>query len=327
MQGFLTRAFIIVLLAAGATLLGTGTASADTRCQQTNKSTGECILWVETGSPGGGAGGSGGEGKPAGSTSGPKDSGSGNSCYWDPAKQGVAGPPAGPVPCTSPYGTWSNDRNCYVEAYDPPPPPGDPAWEGHEPDDGAVYNCYQPQTSLLVTFWSQTPPEAAEAGPSPREVALMAIEKMNLRAIDIGITPEAGDDRVGLVGMPVWLWVNDPGPSTFGPATASASAGGITVSATARVHEITWDMGDGTQVVCRSAGTPYEPRFGKRKSPNCGHVYEKSSAHQRGEKYTVTATSDWVITWAGAGQTGTIRLGGLARSVDITVGEAQVLVS
>ena len=40
----------------------------------------------------------------------------------------------------------------------------------------------------------------------------------------------------------------------------------------------------------------------------------------------MTATSDWVITWEGAGQTGTIRLNGLTRSVAIAVGEAQVLV-
>jgi hypothetical protein len=40
----------------------------------------------------------------------------------------------------------------------------------------------------------------------------------------------------------------------------------------------------------------------------------------------VTATSDWVITWSGAGQAGTIRLGGLTRSAEIAIGEAQVLV-
>ena len=43
-------------------------------------------------------------------------------------------------------------------------------------------------------------------------------------------------------------------------------------------------------------------------------------------KYTVTATSDWVITWEGAGQTGTILLNGLTRTTAISVGEAQVLV-
>ena len=77
---------------------------------------------------------------------------------------------------------------------------------------------------------------------------------------------------------------------------------------------------------CPTAGTPYEAAYGNTKSPDCGHVYEKSSSKQAGGKYTVTATSDWVITWEGAGQTGTIRLNGLTRTVAIAVGEAQVLV-
>jgi hypothetical protein len=86
-------------------------------------------------------------------------------------------------------------------------------------------------------------------------------------------------------------------------------------------------MGDGTEVVCDTAGTPYMPEFGRKDSPDCGHTYKKSSAHEPGEAYTVTATSNWVITWSGAGQTGTIRLNGLNRSTQIRIGEAQVLVS
>ncbi|CAI9413371.1 hypothetical protein HIDPHFAB_02003 [Nocardioides sp. T2.26MG-1] len=149
---------------------------------------------------------------------------------------------------------------------------------------------------------------------------------MNLRAIDIGITPEPGADSIGIVGMPVWMWAANPDEHTVGPITASASAGGITVTATAKLHQITWDMGDGATVKCPTAGTPYKSAYGNTKSPDCGHVYEKSSSKQTGGKYTVTATSDWVITWEGAGQTGTIRLNGLTRTVAIAVGEAQVLV-
>jgi len=126
--------------------------------------------------------------------------------------------------------------------------------------------------------------------------------------------------------MPVWMWVADPDPRTFGPATASASAGGVTVTATARVKKVTWVMGDGTEVVCTSAGTPYRPTFGKKSSPDCGHTYTASSAGQPNDRFTVTARSDWVITWQGAGQSGTIQLDGLERSVQIAVGEAQVLV-
>ncbi|GAB3769981.1 hypothetical protein FB382_001520 [Nocardioides ginsengisegetis] len=318
MRALLTRAVIASLAITSLIVGGQGSAAADMVCQQTDPATGQCLIWVEVpGTPGT-------PGDPGGG--GPKGTGPGASCYWDPAKQGLSQPPAGPVPCTSEFGYWSNTYNCYIKAMDPQPPADDPAWQGHDPGDGAVYTCYQPQTGIIINLWAQDPPPNSGIGPTPQQVAQIAIDSMRLSAINIGIAPEPGPNSIGLVGMPVWMWANNPDNHTYGPATASASAGGIRVTATARVEQITWDMGDGSEVVCRTPGTPYKPSFGNRRSPDCGHIYDKSSAHEPGGQYVVTATSDWVITWSGAGQTGTIRLNGLSRSVAITVGEAQVLV-
>ena len=315
---------LLVGTALAAPIISATPANADTRCQQTDPSTGQCVVWVETGptDPGDGGGADGGATNPA---SGPKDTGSGNPCVYDPARQGNPGSPH-PVDCSSNYGSWSNQYNCYIKPADPAPPPDDPAWAGHPPDDGAVYDCYQPETTYLVQIWLAAPLPGAAAGPTPREVAQMAVEQLDLSAINIGITPEPGPNSVGLVGMPVWMWAVQPDSHTYGPATATASAGGITVTATARVHELTWDMGDGNEVVCHGPGTPYKASYGKKASPDCGHVYRLSSAREAGEKYTVTATSAWVVTWEGAGQTGVIQLNGLSRSAQISVGEAQVLV-
>ena len=320
MRGLLTRVVIIAIATAGFSLMGDRPAQADTKCTRTDPLTGQCTVYVEV------PGNQGTPGTPA--APGPKDSGSGATCYWDPSKQGLSGPPAGPVPCSSAqFGYWSNLHNCYIQATDPPPPAGDPNWQGHQPGDGAIYTCYQPQTDIAVYFWSQNAPPGAGTGPTPRDVAKIAIKQMNLAAINIGIAPKSGPNSVGLVGMPVWMWVKNPDDRTYGPITATASAGGITIAATAKVLQITWDMGDGNKVVCDTAGTPYLPSYGREKSPDCGYLYTKSSAHQPGKSYTVSATSDWVITWSGAGQTGTIRLGGLTRSTQITIGEAQVLVN
>lgn len=309
---------VVATALAGLYLVAAGPASADTSCQQTNPATGQCLIWVEVpGTPGG-------EG--VGRDDGPSDTGSGSSCWWDGTDQGITKPPPGPVDCTFGGGYWSNGYNCYISLLDEQPPAGDPSWQGHEPGDGAVYTCYQPQTDLLIWIWSADPPANSGQGPTPREVAQLAIEQMNLRAIDIGIAPEPGDDSIGLVGMPVWMWAANPARQTVGPASASASAGGVTVTATARVLHLTWDMGDGNIVTCTTAGTPYQVAYGNKKSPDCGHVYTSSSSAEPGDKFTVTATSDWVITWAGAGQNGTIPLNGLTRSVQISVGEAQVLV-
>jgi len=318
MRRLVARVVALSLAAAGLLILAPAPSFADTVCQVTDPETGVCLIYVEVpGTPG--DPGDGGD-------DGPKDTGSGAACYWDGTAQGITKPPPGPVPCTSEFGYWSNGYRCYISLLDPQPPAGDPSWQGHEPGDGAVYSCYQPQTDLLIWIWSQDPPPNSGAGPTPREVAQIAIEQMDLRAIDIGITPEPGQDSIGIVGMPVWLWAANPNEHTVGPITESASAGGITVTATAKLQRITWDMGDGSRVKCASGGTAYKASYGDAKSPDCGYVYQKSSSKKPSGKYTVTATSDWVITWEGAGQTGTIRLNGLTRTVAIAVGEAQVLV-
>ncbi|QAY68758.1 hypothetical protein [Xylanimonas protaetiae] len=212
---------------------------------------------------------------------------------------------------------------------DPQPAADDPLWARHSPDDGgAVYGCYQPlPVDVDVYLWLLNPPPAAAAGPSPRQVAEMAIDEMQLQAIEIGIVPEPRPGYIGIVGQPVWMWAVSPGPSTVGPVTASASAGGITITATATIHRITWTMGDGGTVVCTGPGTPFTDALAGHASPDCGYVYTTSSAGLPGDMFTVTATSDWVIDWAGAGQTGTIRMDELQRSVRIAVGEAQVLVT
>lgn len=319
MRSLLSRVVLVALAIAGLTALTPASpANADTVCQQTDPATGECLIWIHVpGTPGT-------PGEPGDDE--PEETGAGASCYWDGTDQGITKPPPGPVPCTSEYGYWSNAYHCYIQALDPQPPAGDPAWQGHEPGDGAVYTCYQPQTGLLITIWSQDPPPNSGIGPTPGEVAQIAVEQMRLAAIHIGIAPESGPDSIGLVGMPVWMWAEAPHEHTLGPITATASAGGITITATAKVRRITWDMGDGTEVVCNKPGTPYDPSYGRTSSPDCGHTYEKSSAQEDGEYYTVTATSSWVVTWSGAGQTGTILLNGLTRSTQIRIGEAQVLV-
>lgn len=67
-----------------------------------------------------------------------------------------------------------------------------------------------------------------------------------------------------------------------------------------------------------SVGTPYEDSFGKKASPDCGHTYTGQG------RYTVRATSHWVVTWSGMGRSGTIPIT-LTQSAPVTIGEVQVL--
>lgn len=158
--------------------------------------------------------------------------------------------------------------------------------------------------------------------PSPAELAQEALTLMDLQPIAIGSAPGAG--KLGFVGLPVWLWAENPSANTYGPITRSASAGPITVTATARVQSIDWSMGDGNGVTCTTPGTPYADHWGIKDSPDCGYRYEQTSADQPGNSYTVTATSHWVVNWAGAGQSGIIQVDQVADS-QFSIGEIQVL--
>lgn len=217
------------------------------------------------------------------------------------------------IPCSQDGAPWSGEYGCYLELT----PGGGPPPPFAENPDGAWYRC----VGSTLPIWIDAPPTAL---PSPATVAQTAIERMNLEPIDIGIVPEDGPDRLGVVGMPVYLWVEDPAANTFGPITKSATAGTVTVTATARVDSIVWTMGDGTTVTCTTAGTPYEDRFGDTDSPDCGHRYETTSWQQPGHKFTVTATAQWTVEWQGAGQQGVIPIDHTSQT-QIRVGEFQVL--
>lgn len=184
---------------------------------------------------------------------------------------------------------------CTVEKMSPQPPEGSMFWGDKSPGDGAVYQrtCYNGPGGTPVTesIVAADAPEVPAVDPAV--VAQQAVNKMKLIGPDIA-SPR-GTGRY-VVGMPMWLWANK-GPATFGPNTTSASAGGVTVTATAKVTGIVWEMGDGAKVSCTGAGTPYAASYGKQESPTCGHTYTKTSASRSAGKYTVTATSTWTVDW------------------------------
>lgn len=222
-----------------------------------------------------------------------------------------------PMPCQDDQlGWWSASKGCYIQLTDPQPPQSAAAWGGRT--EGAIYDCALPRRGvfggLQYRFWSATAP----AGPDPEVLAQQAIASMNLRPISIGIVPEDRPGSVGLVGMPVWLWAASPDAQSWGPITRTASASGVTVTATAKVQRVRWQMGDGAVVVCGGKGTVYEDRFGKADSPTCGYTYRKQGT------YTVRAESQWSVAWSGMGASGTIPVL-LTDSTTITIGELQVI--
>lgn len=159
--------------------------------------------------------------------------------------------------------------------------------------------------SIAITLWS-------EAAPNAEQIARSLVARVRLEPIEIGLTP-LPEDQMGLVGLPVWLWVEDPSRTTWGPATISA--GGVTL--TAEVESTTWDMGDGTKLRC-GVGTKWRSGVGDDPSPTCGHTYLEQG------RYTVRARSHWVARWSGYGQSGTIPVT-LSATRRLDIGEIQVI--
>jgi hypothetical protein len=203
----------------------------------------------------------------------------------------------------------------------PQPPPDDPRWQGHT--DGSIWACTREQGydegKHIVTEWVWLPGRPDTVVVDPVTLAYEAIAEMRLAPPLIRSAPGVG--QIGLVNMPVWLWVTKT-ENTWGPIVRSASVPGLTVSATAQVKAINWSMGDGNTIRCDGPGTPYDKSMGIKDSPDCGHRYKKTSHELPGCKYPVTATAQWNITWQSTlGDSGQISLPQQA-ATQLRIGEA-----
>ncbi|MFE9882292.1 ATP/GTP-binding protein [Streptomyces sp. NPDC005784] len=217
----------------------------------------------------------------------------------------------------------SNSKlQCKYTKVEPKPPANHPAWKGKDRKKNNLYlmECTDGgqinPASFVVVPTDQNPVPQVD----PQELAQRAVDSMTLLGPNIASPRAAGRYTVG---VPMWMWVNQSA-TTYGPNAASASAGGVTVTATAKVSKIVWTMGDGASVTCNGPGTPYTSAEGMTQSPTCGHVYSKTSAGAPSGKYRLTATSTWTINWQGggaAGQLTEVR----QTNVQVAIGEVQVV--
>lgn len=252
----------------------------------------------------------GASGSPGGGGSGGTDGGGG--CTWNGTS----------VACTDPeYGSYLGG-GCYWQRLDPQPVLSPPAGQDSGSGSWGIKSCYTSPGSGVVRqsyYWLGN----GRAAPSPQQLAERALAKVHLLGAQIGVAPRPQGS--GAVGLPVWLWTA-VSPGTWGPLSASARAGGVTVTIAAKATRIVWDMGDGTQVSCSNPGTPYQARYGMATSPTCGYVYTRPSStpdHRHG-RYTITATTYWTVTWSGGGQSGVLHPTSKSRT-SVEIGEIQVV--
>ena len=188
-------------------------------------------------------------------------------------------------------------------------------------DKGAFYDfatCTNGTLNGLRWIGAGNPPP-----PSPAQLAQLAWDNLKVPAPEVHTSPPAGQDAV--VNLPTWLWVGKGG----GPATASTSAGPVTVNVTATPAKVVWDMGDGTTVTCTGLGTPYVPGVSdpKAASPDCGHTYTRSSAATADQRFRITATVTWTASYSVTGAAGGGALPDLTASsvAELRVAEFQAL--
>ena len=249
------------------------------------------------------------------------------------------------IPCRISDFQFSADLDRYLsplpaadgERYRPPDGElsGLGVWTG-PPDEGWIYDWRKLAAVWGVgnyawgargLMWLPAPPVAPTV--DPEDVAEDILVEMDLQPIEIGTAPtsiEKSPDAVGLVGAPIWMWAVDPGPQTWGPITASDSAGGLTVTVTAQVDDAGWSMGDGGSKSCTSPGDAYKEAYGVRSSPSCGYVYERTSRDEPDQAYTITATTNWSATWeSSTGETGTLDVEPLTSTGHVRIGERQLI--
>ncbi len=240
-----------------------------------------------------------------------------------------------PVPCSNGVGWWSNAAQCYwqLDENQRTAPPGrDPsvgAWYYCKPlvkEDCGWYGCFS------TSQWLVTPPPGVNVY-TPWQAAGRLSRDFVLSPIQIGAAPEQkvhSDDPPGTapyrrtwVGIPVWLWVDQPTASTWGPITRTATYGGQTVTGTATVQSLTWSSGDGQTITC-GAGTQFDAaamaNVAAIDSPTCGFRYQHTS---RGGTFTLSATTNWSVEWSGGGVGGRIQLPSTTSSTQVRVGELQ----
>jgi hypothetical protein len=224
------------------------------------------------------------------------------------------------IPCQR-DGGWAGSDGCY---YKPANLSADTiAGLGGQPSGKGTWyekTCYGTDGAATTGFggpvWLNTPPAV-----SPAILAQQARSMLTLPAVTIRVNP-SGDQ---LVGLPTWLSLD---PASWHPQSATASVPGVSVTATATPTQAVWSMGNGESVVCHGPGTPWRPGTDPAaSSPDCGYRYLHSSAGASGGAFPVTVTITWQVTWAGAGQGGTIAGLTTAGAVQVRVAESQTVIT
>ncbi len=163
-------------------------------------------------------------------------------------------------------------------------------------------------------------PDRSRPAVDPAVLAQQARESVTIPAPAISTSPDA--ERQLYTRVRTWLWVDQAWWRSY---SATANAGGVSTTVSARPVRAVWSMGDGGTTICEGPGVAWRP--GKADdATNCSYTYKNSSAGQRGGTYTMTVTVEFGVSWSSSiGPGGS--LAPITRSVStpVRVGEIQAI--
>lgn len=211
----------------------------------------------------------------------------------------------GPSACT--YELLTGVNSDAADKLFGPAPSTDGAWYRKICDSG------NGQTNATVV-WLTNPPV------DPLALAQEALQRTPIPPPAVHLNPPEGRDQV--VNLPTWLWID---AAQWQPVSANASAGNVTVTATASPQSVQWDMGNGDVVTCQGPGTPYDTtKSSSQQSTDCSYTYRKSSASSPGGAFVARVTVTWDVTWSAVGIAGGGNLGAADQSTSFPIRVAEI---
>ena len=129
-------------------------------------------------------------------------------------------------------------------------------------------------------------------------LADQAAARLAVSPPQVELSPKVGLNQI--TQLATYMWVTN-----WEPDSTSASVPGVTSTVTATPTKVTWDMGNGDQVVCNGPGTPFDfSRPEDSQTTDCTYTYRHSSTGQPGGVYQVSATMSYDVSWSAEGAPG-----------------------
>lgn len=167
-----------------------------------------------------------------------------------------------------------------------------------DPEQYYILVCTDADGQEVVNEIREFGAPAATPVVDPEVLAEQASAQLALSPPSIQLSPKADVNQI--VQLPTWMWV-----SNWEPDSATASVPGVSATVTAAPASVTWDMGNGDQVICSGPGTPFDfSRPEEEQSTDCSYTYRHSSTSRPGGVYQVSATMTYDVSWSASGAPG-----------------------